>query len=221
MENTMMTDSAATNTDSASTSTGAATTTTTVDTGAAQQQQASQGGNQTSATNPAQDGQTQGAQDGTTAQQQGAPEKYEFKAPENVVVDEATLGDLSAVAKELNLPQESAQKILDKLAPAVTQRGVEALAKLQQGWADGSKLDKEFGGDKLTENLSVAKKALDTFGSPELRSLLNESGLGNHPEVIRLLYRAGKSISEDKFVSGGTGNRTSGKDFSKALYPNQ
>jgi hypothetical protein len=59
------------------------------------------------------------------------------------------------------------------------------------------------------------------FGTPELRTLLNESGLGNHPEVIRMMYRAGKAISEDRFVAPSAGGPTGSKDFAKSLYPNQ
>jgi hypothetical protein len=88
-----------------------------------------------------------------------------------------------------------------------------------------SKTDQEFGGEKLSENLSVAKKALDAFGTPELRKLLDDSGLGNHPEVIRMMYRAGKAISEDRFVGGSPGGQKgsgfrSMDDLANALYAN-
>ena len=152
---------------------------------------------------------------------QGAPEKYEFAMPEGVQMDEAGMKAFSDVAKELNLPQEAAQKILDKMLPTVAQRQTEVLSQAKNDWAEGSKVDKEFGGDKFTENLSVAKKALDQFGTPELRSLLNESGLGNHPEIIRAFFRAGKAISEDRFVAGSAGGQAATRDAAKSLYPNQ
>ena len=48
--------------------------------------------------------------------------------------------------------------------------------------------------------------------SPCLRRVrvLEESGLGNHPEVIRVFYRAGKAISEDRFVAGQAGKTNQG-----------
>ena len=64
----------------------------------------------------------------------------------------------------------------------------------------------------------VAKKALETFGTPELRTLLNESGMGNNPEVIRAFYRVGKAISEDKFVSGKA--TPADANDARSLYPN-
>ena len=164
----------------------------------------------------------------TTDKPQGAPEKYEFKPVENGRdFDPEVLNAYSAVAKELNLTQESAQKMLDRIAPVMQERQAQQIESIRNEWVQTAKIDKEFGGDKLSENLSVAKKALDTFGSPELRTLLNESGLGNHPEIIRLMYRAGKAISEDRFVAGsqGSGGKSTGpksfSDLASALYTQQ
>lgn len=154
------------------------------------------------------------------AEKPGAPEKYEFQAPEGQAFDDAILEAYSDVAKELNLSQDDAQKLLDKVAPVMHARQQEQIAQVQEGWAEASRADKEFGGDKLDANLGVAKKALDAFASPELKTLLKDTGLGNNPEVIRFMYRAGKAISEDRIV---TGQQAPGSDKSLAdkLYSNQ
>lgn len=152
---------------------------------------------------------------------EGAPEKYEFAQPDGVEMDEAGLAAFSDFAKSVNLSQEAAQAMLDKLAPAMAQRQQAVIEATRQQWAETARTDKEFGGDKLTDSLASAKKALDQFGTPELRTLLNDSGLGNHPEMIRLMVRAGKAISEDSFVGGGTGAPASSKNAASSLYPNQ
>jgi hypothetical protein len=136
------------------------------------------------------------------------PEAYSFKAPEGTEYDPEIVASFSGAAKEAGLTQDAAQKLIEKMAPALAARQVDQVQAIHKEWLDTSSADKEFGGEKLAENLGVARKALESFGSPELRSLLDETGLGNHPEVIRLLFRAGKAISEDKFVGGspsGTG----------------
>lgn len=178
----------------------------------------------------AQDQQTQTTETDTTTQETGegeqttekpgAPEKYEFQAPEGRVFDDAILDAYSEVAKELNMSQEDAQKVLDKVAPVMQARQQEQIEAIREQWADATRSDKEIGGDKLDTSLATAKKALDAFGSPELKSLLNEAGLGNNPEVIRFMYRAGKAISEDRMV---TGQQAPGSDKSLAdkLYSNQ
>lgn len=150
---------------------------------------------------------------------EGAPEKYEFAAPEGQQYDDKVLEAFSDAAKGLNLTQEGAQQMLDKLAPTIHQRQVEKIEAVQREWLESSKADKEIGGDKLTENLAIAKKARDTFGTPELNKLLDETGLGNHPEIIRAFYKAGKAISEDGFVKGGNTNAPA--DPAKRLFPNQ
>lgn len=188
-----------------------------------QQQQSGEQEQQQSGETEGEAGQEEGEQ-GETQKTEGAPEQYEeFTAPEGQQFDPEMIEAFKESAKELNLSQEAAQKMLDKMAPVVAQRQAQQVEALRSQWAEQSTADKEFGGEKLTENLGVARKALDTFGSPELKSLLNESGLGNHPEFIRLLYRAGKAISEDNFVGGnkstGKAQPTSNADYAASLYP--
>ena len=162
---------------------------------------------------------------------EGAPDKYEFNdkvadAPE--VLDPDVLTAFGEVAKELDLPQEAAQKVLDKVAPVIQARQAEVAEQARIDWAESSKSDDEFGGENLNANLEVAKTALNAFGTDPFKQLLSESGLGNHPEVIRFMYRAGKAISEDSYVGNSQGANAQGsnvpKDFNgiaNALYSNQ
>lgn len=147
------------------------------------------------------------------------PEKYEFQFAQGEQVDPKVVEAYSAVAKELKLSQADAQKMLTTMAPAFRQSVEAQQAQAVTAWAESSKADKEFGGTALEANLAVAKSALEAFGSPELRSLLEQTGLGNHPEVIRLFYRAGKSISQDRLVTGSR-NVAAPSDPAKTLYPN-
>jgi hypothetical protein len=77
--------------------------------------------------------------------------------------------------------------------------------------------DRDIGGANLAQNLAVAKKALDQFGSPELVQLLNATGIGNNVHVIRAFLKAGQAISEDRFVKGSA---ASTRDPARVLYPN-
>lgn len=146
----------------------------------------------------------------------GAPEAYSFTAPEGQVFDDSIIGAYSAVAKELNLPQEAAQKMLETMAPAIAARQAEQFEATKTQWAEDARADKEFGGDKLQENLGLALKARDAFATPELRTLLESTGLGNHPEVIRFFFRAGKAISEDRFIAGR--NTSTPPNDARSLY---
>lgn len=136
---------------------------------------------------------------------EGAPEKYEFKAGEGVELDTEALKDFEPVARDLNLTNEQAQKLVDaypKILAGVQQRQAEAWQKQTEGWAETVKADKEIGGDKLTANLSAAQRALDQFGTPELKEYLNATGLGNHPDLVKTFVKIGKAMSEDGMVDG-------------------
>jgi hypothetical protein len=165
------------------------------------------------------EGEAKPAAEGKTeeAKPEGAPGTYEFKAPEGQQYDPAILDSFAAAAKQANLTQDAAQKLLESMAPAVAERQKAQVEAVQNGWLEAARTDKEFGGDKLPENLAVAKTAFDRFASPELKTLLNTTGLGNHPEMIRLMVKVGKAIGEDSFVSGG--NATSKTDVTALLYP--
>lgn len=144
--------------------------------------------------------------------QEGAPEKYEFQAGEGVELDAEALKDFEPVARELNLTNEQAQKLVDaypKILSGVQQRQAEAWQAQTEQWAADVKADKEIGGDKLTANLGVAQRALDTFGTPALKEYLNGTGLGNHPELVKAFVKVGKAMSEDGMVTGKeSGQRT-------------
>ncbi|EMF0895824.1 peptidase [Enterobacter hormaechei] len=144
--------------------------------------------------------------------QEGAPEKYEFTAGEGVELDSEALKDFEPVARDLNLTNEQAQKLVDaypKILAGVQQRQAEAWQKQTEGWAETVKADKEIGGDKLTANLSAAQRALDQFGTPELKEYLNSTGLGNHPDLVKTFVKIGKAMSEDGMVDGSNqGQRT-------------
>ena len=146
-----------------------------------------------------------------------APESYDLKMPDGFELDKAAAEEFSSIAKELKLDQPTAQKLAD-VAAKMQQRQVENHAKLVESWVETVKADKDIGGDKLDENLAVARKALETFGTPELRDVLNSTGFGNHPEIIKAFYKAGKAISEDGIVKGSA--KTGETDPAKKLFPN-
>lgn len=128
--------------------------------------------------------------------------------PEELRADAIDFGAFNNVAKELDLSQEAAQKLVNFQAQAILRE--------RTAWAEASKADPEFGGDKLQENMAVAKKAIETFGTPGLTEMLNKTGLGNHPEVVRAFYRAGKAISDDTVVIG---RQAPAQDDAKRFYP--
>ena len=160
----------------------------------------------------------------------GAPETYsDFDMPEGVEINEADLGEFHTIAKELNLTQDQAQSLVDyqsKRAQALTERMdndlADAIEKQQNDWIKELKDDKDFGGDNLDKNVGLAVKVVNKFGSPELKDVLNSSGMTNNPELVKMFNRIGKAISEDSLDSESENGETgSGKSLADKLYPNQ
>tara|TARA_R110000765_G_scaffold200964_2_gene306405 strand:- start:747 stop:1415 length:669 start_codon:yes stop_codon:yes gene_type:complete len=163
--------------------------------------------------------------DGEAAGSSDVPETYEFVAPEGYEVNEhiqAQLDTFSETAKAAGLTQEQYQTVVTgevERATGLLAQASQAYTDRVTAWADATRADKLLGGEKLAENLGTAKAAMDKFGNDELKQLFdaptpdnpNGLGIGNHPEVIRLLHRVGSLLSEDDLITseeevGGAGS---------------
>lgn len=154
----------------------------------------------------------------------GAPETYaDFKLPDGVTLDKAAMETFLPVAKELGLTQDAAQKLVDiqtKMVGEANARQTAEWKTLQDGWVNSAKTDKEFGGKDFDANIGLAKKALEKFGTPELSAALDATGFGNHPELIRMLVRAGKGMSEAE-IHAGNAVQPAQKSLAERLFPSQ
>ncbi len=142
-----------------------------------------------------------------------APEKYEFKTAEGQELDAEAVKAFEPIAKELNLSNEQAQKLVDvygsKIMPKLVEQQAAQWQQQIEQWAEQVKADKDLGTDV---SIGAAQKAMDKFGSPELKQYLNETGLGNHPELVRIFANIGKAMSEDGLVTGNSGGAKSAAD---------
>ena len=163
---------------------------------------------------------TQSAQ--TTTATPGAPDKYAdfaFAKDSGLALSPEVTGQVQALAKGLNLPQEQAQKLADfaagwqKEADAKQQQNLTAM---REDWKRAAGADPEIGGPNLATNLAIAKKAVEAFGGKELVDFLDQSGFGNHPVAIRTFVKIGKAMSEDKLVNAGEGAKPS---LAESMYP--
>lgn len=155
---------------------------------------------------------------------EGAPEKYEFNLPEGIVLDEAINTEFKGLAKELNLSQENAQKLLDlefKHLQNQTKAAAESWTKTTNDWAEQTKKDLGTG---YQEELKYAAKFIDRIAGPELgkevRKLLDDTKMGNHPALAKLFIAAGKAISEDTLEVGSSKEGGDQQNLGQIFYPN-
>lgn len=137
------------------------------------------------------------------AKAEGAPEKYEFALPDGVALDTAVLDRFDPIFRKLNLTNEQASEFAGayhELRAAEAKAADEAFVQEAETWVKQVRDDPEIGGQAFDANAKAAQSAIAAFATPEFRELLNVTGLGNHPEVVRFCMRIGKAIAEDKTV---------------------
>lgn len=135
------------------------------------------------------------------------PEKYDLKLPEGSLLKPADLEKISSYAKEKGLSTDQAQMLLDQRHSAITEYDASQknlLKTTAEGWMTESKNDKELGGDAFAKNAELAKRVVDRFGTEAFKNALNETKLGNHPELLRVFTRIGKAMAEDTLIVPGS-----------------
>jgi hypothetical protein len=120
--------------------------------------------------------------------------------PEGVVVDPQVLSDVKALALEELTPSQRAQKTLELGLRQLQSFQSEAKSAFKQavdGWREATMADKEIGGAKFPEAQKLANKAIAALGGQPLADILRQSGLANHPAVVKAFARAGTTVIED------------------------
>lgn len=154
------------------------------------------------------------------------PEKYELKARKDSKFSEADLTEVAAEAKALGLTQEQAQKMLESKEVGFdkyAERQQQAARDQQANWRKEVEVDKEIAGSDgkmYKQNIEVAHRALDRFADENFKKVLNETGLGNNPHLIRTFLRIGKGMAEDRaIVDGKTAAPTKQRTREEKLFP--
>lgn len=142
---------------------------------------------------------------------------YEIKLPETVQFDAERMGDFTKTLAEFENTTKASHEEVQKLGQSLVDRHIaevnstierytkgltDAWAKQKNDWKDSFQKDPEFANRTNT----VVRSALDAInvygGSEEQRnefhSLMEASGLGNHPAMIRLLSNIMLAKAEPK-----------------------
>lgn len=143
-----------------------------------------------------------------------APETYDFKdvkLPDGMELDAELTGEFSSIAKEMKLSQAKADKFMGM--------GVKLSQKLQQNFenaikeAQGNRIkeiktmlntDPEIGGANLKSTLLEANEAYKAFVSEEAANVLAETGLNNHPAIVKMFRDIGRQVKGDTIKGLGS-----------------
>jgi hypothetical protein len=134
------------------------------------------------------------------------PEKYDIKLPDDSLLDDGAVERIAAEARKQGLSNEQAQAFTDAQSAAVAEFADAEKARIKEiaeGWKAKAESDPEVGGDGFKQNSELALRVVNRFGNEEFKKALEETGLGNHPDLFRFVVKIGKAMSEDQLVFPG------------------
>lgn len=141
----------------------------------------------------------------------GVPDKFEdygYKLPEGLRDDQLDKARIDLWRKEMHeagIPKAAAERLMNKFLAEEHQHNT-AQAEAREKLLDGYELQaKQEFGDKLDEALNYSRWAVKEFGGQDIITMLDETGLGSHPAVIRMMSKIGSVLAEDKGHGGGGG----------------
>jgi hypothetical protein len=103
---------------------------------------------------------------------------------------------------ELKIDAAGAQKLVDRVQPALAASAQQRVDALVQSWEAETNADPDLGGDRRDATVRHVQLAIAKFGSPELRKLLGPTkrggtALGSHPAIVRFIAAIGRRLDEE------------------------
>lgn len=169
--------------------------------------------------------------EGATEEEKGAfygklgrpetPDKYGFTKPdglpENLPYDSKMEAGYKDMAHKLGLSESQAKTLYSWYLGNYSDTMKADLERREKSLITGKEAIAKEWGDKFDENSKVTMRAVEQFGGPEFKKYMDESGLGNHPVLVKTFFNIGQAMLEDKFAEGG--RSTSKREEGKLHYP--
>lgn len=136
-----------------------------------------------------------------------APDKYDLTdiVPENY--NHSVVEEFKQKAYENGMSNEGVRKMAEWYKD-IELKQAEAMQKAKMAQADQHilHLKKEFG-TRFDEEVNNARKALDAYTDKDFRKYMDETGLGNHPALVKAFAKIGRELSEDRLVQSETATK--------------
>lgn len=144
-------------------------------------------------------------------------ESYKLDPPEGFELNKDVEAKFRAIAGKQGWSQETVDA-LKGVQIELYQKQAEAHAATVTQWGEDLKKDPELGGQNHDAKLGVAGAVLNEFFSPTIAKLMDDTGIGNHPEFVRGFYKLGLAVGELPTFQNrpGFGGK---EDIINILYP--
>lgn len=128
-------------------------------------------------------------------------------------LDTDAIAAATPLMRAFGVADDQAQDFINQAAPVITgmiERATTAAAAaqaeqqaaLRTEWANTVKADPELGGANFGKTVAMSAVALDKFFDQETRDMLNVTGLGNFPGVVKGFAKMGAHFAEGEIVTG-------------------
>lgn len=134
---------------------------------------------------------------------------------EGISLDKDKIGKFQQHLHKLGLTTKQASGIFEYYLSSLneTARGQKSISE-QQAAASETELKNEWG-EKFSANLDLAKGVIRKFGDEKFMQYIEGSGMGNNPQLVKMLSKIGSMMLEDKAL--GSGSEFGLKDGTRAV----
>ena len=132
----------------------------------------------------------------------GRPETHEHYDMSDYAPE--TTENFRQLAHEIGLNNDQANALFNAYIDSIAgQEESESEAFDQFEVENTQALQKEWGGD-FDKNVELARRAFMNFATPEAVEIMEQTGLGNHPEILKVFSRVGELLQEDSVLPGSS-----------------
>jgi len=129
-----------------------------------------------------------------------SPDKYEFKIAKEIekFLPEADVKAFKAAAHKAGLSTKQAQSVLDHYSGVLGAN----LAQMQAARKETEEALRGEWGAAFDRNVGLAARAVVESGGKDLLKFLDETGLGNHPALVKAFAKIGSILADEGYMEG-------------------
>ena len=119
-------------------------------------------------------------------------------------------------AHQLGLNNQQAETIYQAYQQDIAERDQVSQQQFEQFEVDNLNALQQEWGDQFNHNLEMARRAFMNFATPEAVQIVEETGMGNHPELLKVFARIGEVLAEDSVLPGTNNSVLGGMNAASA-----
>lgn len=144
------------------------------------------------------------------------PVPEEYTADEGLEINSELATHLTPALKEAGITNAQ----FNKLAKLQSEYAVEEKNKAISELVKQTLSNPLFKGDAGKANIRIANQGMVEFGGKEAVEVFRQTGLSNHPTVVKMFYEIGKAMQEDSPpTSGDAAKERLNRPLHEMLYP--